>query len=74
MVYKFREGASPETILQDLPTLKSLVNVYGAITHCLENPDRIEEYLKVEKEKWEFRKSADPLPPGLIERLQRVRQ
>lgn len=75
VVYKFRQGASPETILQDFPALRSLENVYGAITYCLAHPDRVEKYLSAESEKWEeFRKSADPLPPGLIERLEKVRR
>ncbi|HEY7389899.1 MAG TPA: DUF433 domain-containing protein [Bryobacteraceae bacterium] len=75
VVYKFRQGASPETILQGFPALRSLENVYGAITYCLANPETVEEYLKDESQKWEeFRKSADPLPPGLVERLEKVRR
>jgi len=38
VVHAFRQGASPETILQDFPHIGSLANVYGAITFILENP------------------------------------
>ena len=75
VVLEFREGAAPETILQDFPALVSLENVYGAITYCLANQAKVEEYLKAQTEKWEeFRKSADPLPPSLTARLEGTRR
>jgi uncharacterized protein (DUF433 family) len=73
VVLEFREGAAPETILQDFPALISLENVYGGITYYLANQAKVEEYLKARAEKWqEFRKSADPLPPSLTARLERT--
>jgi uncharacterized protein (DUF433 family) len=75
VVLEFREGAAPETILQDFPALASLENVYGAITYYLANQAKVEEYLKAQAEKWEeFRKSADPLPPSLTARLEGTRR
>lgn len=71
VVLEFREGAAPETILQDFPALVSLENVYGAIAYYLANQAKVEEHLKARAEKWEeFRKSADPLPPSLTARLE----
>jgi len=75
VVLEFREGAAPETILQDFPAMASLENVYGAITYYLANQARVEEYLKAHAEKWkEFQKSADPLPPSLTARLEGTRR
>jgi uncharacterized protein (DUF433 family) len=75
VVLEFREGAAPETILQDFPALVSLENVYGAITYYLANQTRVEEYLEAQAEKWEeFRKSADPLPPSLTARHEGTRR
>jgi uncharacterized protein (DUF433 family) len=75
VVFQFKQGASPETILQNFPALSSLENVYGAITYYLANQLEVDEYLKAQEQKWEeFRKSADPLPPGLIARLQGIRR
>jgi uncharacterized protein (DUF433 family) len=72
VILQFRQGASPESILQDLPALASLENVYGAIAYYLGNQAAIEEYLKEQEQKWEvFGKSADPLPPSLGERIAR---
>lgn len=75
VVLEFREGAAPETILQDFPALASLENVYGAVTFYLANQAKVEEYLKAQAEQWEeFRKSADPLPPTLTARLEGTRR
>ena len=75
VVLEFREGAAPETILQDFPALASLENVYGAITYYLANQRKIDEYLKAQEQKWEeFRKSADPLPSSLTARLEGIRR
>jgi len=75
VVLEFREGAAPETILQDFPALASLENVYGAVTFYLANQAKVEEYLKAQAEQWEeFQKSADPLPPTLTARLEGTRR
>lgn len=74
VVLEFKEGAAPETILQDFPALVSLENVYGAITYYLANQAKVEEYLNAQVQRWEeFRKSADPLPESLTSRLQGIR-
>jgi uncharacterized protein (DUF433 family) len=75
VVLEFKEGAAAEAILQDFPALASLENVYGAITYYLANQAKVEEYLKGQEQQWEkFRRSADPLPEGLMSRLQGIRR
>lgn len=46
VVVQFQQGASPETILQNFPSLASLENVYGAIAYYLANQPAVEQYLK----------------------------
>ncbi len=75
VVFQFRQGAPPEIILQNFPALASLENVYGAITFYLANQATVDAYLADQERKWrEFRATADPLPPGLVERLQQSRE
>jgi uncharacterized protein (DUF433 family) len=75
VVLQFRQGASPETILQDFPALVSLENVYGAVAYYLANQPKVDEYLKAQEQRWEqFQHTADPIPPGLVERLERTRR
>jgi|SRR5215471_11029753 len=74
VVLEFKEGAAPETILQDFPALASLENVYGAITYYLANQAKVDEYLKAQEQRWEeFRRSADSLPESFTSRLQGIR-
>ncbi|MBV9744056.1 MAG: DUF433 domain-containing protein [Acidobacteriia bacterium] len=75
VVLQFRQGAAPESILQNFPALASLENVYGAITYYLANERKVAEYLNAQEQKWEeFRKSADPLPSSLTARLGGIRR
>ncbi len=75
VIFQFRQGASPETILQNFPSLASLENVYGAIAYYLANQTAVDEYLKTQKQQWEdFRNAADPLPPGTGPRFERIRR
>jgi len=53
VVCQFRDGASPETILQRFPALDSLANVYGAIAFSLDNPELVEEYLLQQQRRWD---------------------
>ena len=75
VVLEFKEGAAPETILQDFPALASLENVYDAIAYYLANQAKVEEYLKAQEQQWEeFRRSGDPLLESLTSRLQGIRR
>ena len=44
IVHAFRQGESPETILENFDTL-TLEQVYGAITHYLAHQAAVDEYL-----------------------------
>src|SRR5438445_1901099 len=73
VLINFRQGASPEKIVQAFATLK-LSQVYGAIACYLENEETINDYL-VEGER--FLESAPRLSqtnPELFARLEAARQ
>lgn len=74
VVYLFKEGSSPETILDEFRGLSSLENVYGAILYYLANKDQVEAYLKKTEEKWaEFARQADPPPAVWRERWEQLK-
>src|SRR5262245_28773442 len=52
VVYPFRDGHSPETIVQQYPAL-SLEQVYGAIAFYLANRDEVHQYLARQDQRWE---------------------
>jgi uncharacterized protein (DUF433 family) len=73
IVYAFRRGESPETICQNFELLR-LEEVYGAIAYYLANQAEIDAYLIRQDEKWaEGKRSSEPLPANLRERLMRAR-
>ncbi len=70
----FKEGMSAETILGEFDTLK-LAQVYGAITHYLENRPAIDAYRVRQEQRFaEMRKAAEPLPEAMRKRLQAARE
>jgi uncharacterized protein (DUF433 family) len=74
IVHAFRRGESPESICQNFEIL-SLEDVNGAITYYLANRPDIDNYLTRQNENWaEGRRTAEPLPASLRERLMRVRE
>jgi uncharacterized protein (DUF433 family) len=73
IAHAFRRGESPETICQNFELLR-LEEVYGAIAYYLANQADIDAYLIRQNEKWaEGRRSSEPLPGNLRERLMRAR-
>lgn len=73
IVHAFRRGESPETICQNFELLR-LEEVYGAIAYYLANQAEVDAYLIRQNEKWaEGRRTAEPLPASLRERLMRAR-
>lgn len=73
VVYAFRKGHSPETIMQQYPAL-SLEQVYGAITYYLANPTEVEDYLARQERLWEeFRRQAEQYPSPVRERLRALK-
>jgi uncharacterized protein (DUF433 family) len=73
VVLRFQQGASPETILQSFPSLRTLENVYGAIAYYLANQGKVEADLKALALAWEeFEKVADPPPPDFGKHLEGI--
>jgi uncharacterized protein (DUF433 family) len=71
VIYAFKEGATPEEIVQQYPTL-DLKDIYAVISYYLQNQAEIEEYLaqrQVERQalKKEIESRFDP--HGIRERL-----
>jgi uncharacterized protein (DUF433 family) len=74
IIYGFREGLSPEAILEDFDTL-TLGQVYGAIAFYLDNQPAMDVYLARQKRRFEaMRQAAEPLPEDLRRRLEAARQ
>jgi uncharacterized protein (DUF433 family) len=74
VVFEFRNGAAPEAIRLDYPTL-SLEQVYGAITFYLANKEEVERDLAERRRNEEaIIKAQPPLPPELQEKLERARE
>ena len=71
LVYEFRDGRSPESILDDYPSIGSLAKVYGAITFILEHPAEINSYLEAQDRQYEEVQKRHPLSPEMIERFYR---
>ena len=74
IVHEFQSGRSPEAILQSYSPIGSLAKIYGIITFILENPDKIEAYLKDQDRLWEELKEKHPLSPDMLERFVRARE
>jgi uncharacterized protein (DUF433 family) len=73
IVHAFHRGESPETICQNFDLLR-LEEVYGAIAYYLANRPAIDEYLLRQSETWaEGKRSAEPLPIDLRQKLMRAR-
>jgi uncharacterized protein (DUF433 family) len=74
VVYAFLGGQSPESIVDNFPTL-SLEQVYGAITFYLSNRAEIDAYLKQGEEEFEtLRRAAREANPQLYKKLEEARQ
>ena len=74
IVYAFREGQSPESILEDFETL-TLEQVYGAIAYYLANQPAVEAYLSAQRQRVEvMRRSANPLKTDVRARLVHARE
>jgi len=74
IIHAFREGASPETIRQNFPSL-SLAQVYGAIAFYLSHPQESEAYLQELQRKWqELERNGQPPGDELQPKLEQARQ
>ena len=71
IVYAFDEGATPEEIAQDFPTL-DLAAVYSVIGYYLQNRAEVEEYLeqrRAQRDELKAEVESRFNPQGLRERL-----
>jgi hypothetical protein len=74
VIFAFREGASPETIRQNFPSL-SLGQVYGAIAFYLNHPAEAESYLLRLASRWKELEQQGQRPSAeLREKLEQARQ
>jgi uncharacterized protein (DUF433 family) len=75
IVLAFKDGESPETILQSFPMAGPLVRVYGAIIFYLENHEKVEAYLGDQERLWaEVKTKETGLPEALSTRLRQARE
>jgi uncharacterized protein (DUF433 family) len=74
VVYEFRDGHSPEQILQSYPSIGSLAKLYGAITFVLEHPKEVEAYLASQKTRYEEIEQRNPIPADMARRLEQVKE
>lgn len=71
VIYAFDEGATPEEIVQQYPTL-NLADIYSVISYYLQNRDEVEKYLEQRNvQRYELKKEIEARfpPQGLRERL-----
>jgi len=73
VLINFRQGASPEAVVQAFSTLK-LSQVYGAIAYYLENQEVIDAYLAEGQRFFESAPKLSETNPELFARLQAARQ
>lgn len=74
LVCSFNRGSAPESILRLFPAVRSLENVYGAITYYLANKDVVDAYLLKKEAEFERLRANQTLPPGLKAKLDAARQ
>ena len=71
VIYAFNEGATPEEIAQNFPTL-DLAAIYAVVSYYLQNRQEVEQYLgqrKVQREELKKELQARFNPHGIRERL-----
>ena len=74
IVYCFKEGQSPESIVQSFPTLR-LEQVYGAITYYLAHRSDIDAHLEQARQDYEAaREEEHAADPVFYERMAKARQ
>ena len=74
IVFLFGDGASPDSIQQDFPTL-TLEQVYGAIAFYLGHKTRIDTWIAETGRLWQEQRAAQaPLPPALRQRIDQARK
>jgi uncharacterized protein (DUF433 family) len=73
VVYCFRDGYSPESIVKAYPAL-NLEQVYGAIAFYLANGEEVDDYLgRQEALYYKLRSEQDRNPDPLVQRLRALK-
>jgi uncharacterized protein (DUF433 family) len=74
VILAFKDGESPEAILESFPMAGPLVRIYGAITFYLENTEKVERYLRDQEGLWaEVETMQTKLPDALSVRLRQAK-
>ena len=74
IILAFKDGESPEAILEPFPMAGPLVRIYGAITFYLENTEKVERYLRDQEGLWaEVETMQTKLPDALSVRLRQAK-
>lgn len=74
VIFAFREGASPETIRQNFPSL-SLGSIYGAIAFYLNHPEESEAYLQRLAARWQELEEQGQAPSAEVQnKLEQARR
>ena len=74
IIYEYRDGAAPETVRQNFPTL-SLEQIHGAIAFYLGHLEVAEAHLRDLEKKWEeLERAAKPASPEFQHRIEEARK
>jgi uncharacterized protein (DUF433 family) len=73
IIHEYRDGAAPETIRQNFPTL-SLEQIHGAIAFYLGHQQEAETYLSDLDKKWDELERAKPASPDLQQRIEEAQK
>jgi uncharacterized protein (DUF433 family) len=74
VVHAYHDGAAPETIVADFPTL-TLELVHGALAFYLRHQPEIDRYLIEQEARWEqLRQTSEASNAELLQRLRASRQ
>lgn len=74
LVHDFREGRSPEAILQAYPSIGSLAKVYGAIAFILRHPEEVESYLRQQDALGKELEEKHPLTGDMRDRFRQTQK
>jgi uncharacterized protein (DUF433 family) len=73
VVFAFQLGHAPETIQDQYPAL-NLEEVYGAIAFYLSNRREVDDYLRLQEQRWEeLRQESAKDPSPVMQRLRALK-
>ena len=74
LVWGLRRGETPDSLLEDYPSLRNLEMVNGAVAFIRDHPEAVEQYLEHLQGLWEKLKREHPIPEELRQRWERTRK